>query len=48
MENETKTSYGMKHIDYEDLSAFESVTMSVVGIMAVTFGVLIAELGVIA
>lgn len=47
MENTTQTSYGMKHVDYWNLSAFEAVTMSVVSVLAVTLGVLIAEIGAI-
>ena len=42
------TSYGMKHVDYWNLNAFEAVTMSVVGVLAVTLGVLLVETGVIA
>ena len=36
------SSYGMKHVDYWNLTAFEAVAMSVVGVLAVTLGVLIS------
>lgn len=38
----SNSSYGMKHVDYWNLTAFEAVAMSVVGILAVTLGVLIS------
>lgn len=47
-EIETPQSYGMKHVNYWELTAFEAVTMSVVGVLAVTLGVLIGTLGTIA
>ena len=45
---ETPQSYGMKHVNYWELTAFEAVTMSVVGVLAVTLGTLLATLGTIA
>lgn len=47
-EIETPQSYGMKHVNYWELTAFEAVTMSVVGILAITLGVLLGTLGTIA
>lgn len=38
----TSTSYGNKHVCPEHLTAFEAVTMSVVGVLAVIAGTVIS------
>ena len=41
---EAPQSYGMKHVNYWELTAFEAVTMSVVGILAITLGTLLGTI----
>lgn len=45
---EAPQSPNVKYINYWELTAFEAVTMSVVGVLAVTLGVLLGTLGGIA
>lgn len=51
MENKSECtpnySYGMKHVDFNNLSAFEAVSVSIVGVLAVTLGVLLTQVGVL-